>query len=1097
MPSYLSRTAARSIEPLEARIAPSVSSLSVLRALDLPDGITLTLNGDPAAFAVLALGGTGQLLGFPSGGDGDFLILSTGIASQVTSLANTGTDQGTDLGPVGADGDTATVSFTLPVPISSSPQRLKLDFVYLTEEFPEFVGQGFNDSFTVKINGVNYATDELGNPIEVDNAFFTGEPATGTFFDGRTNKLTLTYVVPDGVTELNVELQIKDSVDGVIDSAVIVDNVRFETPQVVYLDLDGGTIANHFGPGITASLPGFLPADIGSTESVDALIASLVAKLESKFSLYDIVFTTSQPTNGDFTTLLIGGDNSTLLDISGASPLVKNRFPGINQVPLRDVFNLGPDSLLGLSGTPDVGNLDRNDRSVIFSGEFDNFFANASPESRLDQLAVTISHELGHNLGLRHVSDSASGDIMSETDPRDPGSVFTNELHNLSEEWSDGVTNQNSHIYLLSILGKESGSGLSTAVAQGNLYFAPQPGKTFYNVTLTIDTPDPHDAPIQLFFNQLNGSQNIALPILGTGSKIHFSAASTLGGPIDIFSGVPTAGNLTDDASAVPLFGAGGTLLNVPLAKFANGKYTPTSSMPLLRNQLGEVNVVPQKSITLVDSDGDIYTIKLKGGGLLGYVQDDPDQDGRGGLSLISIDGTTVGKSDLSVSVKKAKTGDGRVNVGDILGSIGAGLRSLSASSVNLTATGLVLSGALGSATLHDLTNGADITTGLSDSVKSTLKFHVIGAGSDLSIGTDVSLLLAAQIGDATLTLPSLSKIIVSGDRSAAIAASFAGQLSVDGLLKSFTAGDILGTADIHSKGTALDGTTIKVHEIKDGASISLKSALSSLKAARIGDAEISAHTFESISVTGDSRAGIKGDIAGDFVAIGKLGKLTAHDLLTGASIQAGGFVFDKTNILVHEIKSGVEIVLESAIGTLKAVNIGGATIEAASLASLLVTGSVKESISGGFAARLKLIGGDELYNNTLTTAVIAGGVQNATISVDSIGNFTAAGVQDSVIYAGYSPEISATSFGGGVFFEGSAIKSLKLTSAIGALANTIIAAKQFGSILINSLTTNNGGDEFGILTDTVPTKMAIIGFVYDKLGASDQFVGDFHFKVI
>src|SRR3954452_15086431 len=119
------------IEPLESRIVLSVTPLSVGRALDLSDDVTVTLSGNGASFATMTMGSTGQLLGFPSGGDGDFLVLSTGIASHLTTWENTGDQQGTDLGSEGAAGDEVSVKFTLAVPQNSSQQRLKVDFMFL------------------------------------------------------------------------------------------------------------------------------------------------------------------------------------------------------------------------------------------------------------------------------------------------------------------------------------------------------------------------------------------------------------------------------------------------------------------------------------------------------------------------------------------------------------------------------------------------------------------------------------------------------------------------------------------------------------------------------------------------------------------------------------------------------------------------------------------------------------------------------------------------------------------------------------------------------------------------------------------------------
>src|SRR5688572_22093638 len=87
------------LEPLEPRIALSATPLAIGRALDLDDEISIVLSGNGSSFATQTLGSTGQLLGFPSGGDGDFFILSTGIASHVFTWDDIpGENQGTDLG---------------------------------------------------------------------------------------------------------------------------------------------------------------------------------------------------------------------------------------------------------------------------------------------------------------------------------------------------------------------------------------------------------------------------------------------------------------------------------------------------------------------------------------------------------------------------------------------------------------------------------------------------------------------------------------------------------------------------------------------------------------------------------------------------------------------------------------------------------------------------------------------------------------------------------------------------------------------------------------------------------------------------------------
>ncbi len=1067
------------IEALESRIVLSATPLSVARALDLPEGTPVSLDGDPAEFATLTLGATGQLLGFPSGGDGDFLILSTGIASQVTSVGNTSSNQGTDLGIPGPTGDSAAVSFTLPVP-AGGEQRLKIDFMFLTEEYPEYVHAGFNDTFTISINGTNYAKDENGNLVTVDNAYFTGEPAPGTFFDGRTNKLTLTYVVPDGVTSLNVEMRISDLGDGVLDSAALVDNVRFETPQVVYLDFDGATIANHFGPGITGTLPAFSAADIGSTDTTENLIASLVAKLQSKYSFYDVQFTTSKPAAGDFTTLYVGGDNGILLDISGASPLLKQNFPGTS-VPLRDLFGLGADSLLGFAGTPDVGNLDRNDRAVIFSGEFDNFFSNATPDERLDQLAITLAHELGHNLGLRHVSDAAAGDIMKHTAPRDSGAVFGNTLLSLDEQWSDGATDQNDDAYLSSILGKSSGTGLSQSIVASTGYFAPKVPHTLYNATLSIGSSQPGSAPIQFHFDKLDGTQNIPLPTLSSDAVFSLAAASKLGGTIDVFSGAPTTGKLSAANSDTPLFDAGGHLHTIPLAKEVSGHFTSYGLMPLVANHLGEVTLIPGKTRTFTDTDGDKYTVSLTGPGLIGYVFDDLDHNGRGGLARISLDDTNSDTSILSVTVERGAHGDGSVKIGSITGASGAGLKMLYTPAADISGGGVSFSGVLGSVTVRDLTDGADLLSGSGDGVKTSVRARNIGDGSDISIGTSLLLFKAARLGNSTLAAPSLDSLVVSGE--------FAAQLDIGGLLTAFNSGDVLGTAHVTAGGSPFSPTTLAMRVVNDGATFALASAITTLKATRIGDASFSAERFDSVTVTGD--------VGGDFTADDKITFFAGRDLLGTASIIAQGSSSDTASFTFHEVKTGADINVGSSLALFKAAKVGGATLHAASIASLLITGDTRIGIAGDFDAALTLSGGDASFKNALTSASIAGGVHGANIVSDCIGTFTARTIADSSVFVGYTPADAAHPFDGGVFFDGSKITIFTIRSGQSAFSNTFVAAKNIGMISVASLDTDNGGTSYGFLADTVPTKVVIPGFVYHKTGPADQSLGDFHVKVV
>jgi hypothetical protein len=74
-------------------------------------------------------------------------------------------------------------------------------------------------------------------------------------------------------------------------------------------------------------------------------------------------------------------------------------------------------------------------------------------------------------------------------------------------------------------------------------------------------------------------------------------------------------------------------------------------------------------------------------------------------------------------------------------------------------------------------------------------------------------------------------------------------------------------------------------------------------------------------------------------------------------------------------------------------------------------------------------------------------------------------------------------------------IKSLIVGA--GGFADSTVAGAIIGSISIASLHPFNGGDQFGIIADFAPTRVAVSGFTYVKNGAADQSLADFHVKII
>jgi len=108
---------------------------------------------------------------------------------------------------------------------------------------------------------------------------------------------------------------------------------------------------------------------------------------------------------------------------------------------------------------------------------------------------------------------------------------------------------------------------------------------------------------------------------------------------------------------------------------------------------------------SFIDQNGDKVSVKLTGGGTVTVVLDDADGNGQGNIAKILVNNTTA-SSKLSVSVKKAGGGDGKTVIGAIEGSQ---LKSISAAKADLNGAGIDLSGALGSLSLANILNGADI----------------------------------------------------------------------------------------------------------------------------------------------------------------------------------------------------------------------------------------------------------------------------------------------------------------------------------------------------------------------------------------------------
>jgi hypothetical protein len=202
---------------------------------------SISITGDPSAFGTF----TNDPLGLNSG-----IVLSTGNVTEIPGAnLDDGDNLSTDFGASGVEGDFTQLNLSFFA--DSTAEKLFFKYVFGSEEFLEYAGTSFNDSFELLLNGTNLAkltdgqTVTINNlvpnsgyrptdhPDYINNPSITGLAANIIKLDGYTKVLGFEGLLNKNQTNV-LSIRLQDVTDGSLDTAVFIQgNVGTADPEVV------------------------------------------------------------------------------------------------------------------------------------------------------------------------------------------------------------------------------------------------------------------------------------------------------------------------------------------------------------------------------------------------------------------------------------------------------------------------------------------------------------------------------------------------------------------------------------------------------------------------------------------------------------------------------------------------------------------------------------------------------------------------------------------------------------------------------------------------------------------------------------------------
>lgn len=378
-----------------ARAAITTTSAPAALTAALADGASVS----GSSFVALPPTGTPHatsdtaLAGFPTAGS-SYTILTTGDADFADD-ENTATNTSAGLlgGNVRGNTDLDVSILKVDLDVGVGQNCLRLDFRFLSEEFPEWVGSDYNDAFIAELDTStwttsgssisapdNFAFDPANNPISINATgvtSFTAPNAVGTTYDGATPLLTAATPVATGAHSLY--LSIFDQGDGDLDSAVFIDNlvVGFAeaggcTPGAVpvnkapVVDTNPGVVQYSDAISFTAATATDADGD-PITMSSSSLPASLSGTDDGNGAFTVAGTATASPAGSPYTVTYTASDGVDATDENGTITIDKEDCTVTAPTTIMASATANT-TLTATLGEPDSSLGDRSGKTISFSG---------------------------------------------------------------------------------------------------------------------------------------------------------------------------------------------------------------------------------------------------------------------------------------------------------------------------------------------------------------------------------------------------------------------------------------------------------------------------------------------------------------------------------------------------------------------------------------------------------------------------------------------------------------------------------------------------------------------------------------------------------